>query len=39
MRDIQLVSKVKLKGIEIQDRAQEDSIRDITCSADHINSK
>jgi hypothetical protein len=39
IRDRQLASKVKLKRSQIQDRAQEDSIRDITCSADSIGPK
>jgi hypothetical protein len=39
MRDRQLASKVMLKGGQIQDQAHEDSIGDITCSADRIGSK
>jgi hypothetical protein len=39
MRDGRLASKAELKGSQIQDRAQEDSIRDITCSADSISPK
>jgi hypothetical protein len=39
MRDGRLVSKAKLKGSQIQDRAQENSIRDITCSANCIGPK
>jgi hypothetical protein len=39
MRDRQLASKAKLKGDQIQDRAQENLIRDITCSADSIDPK
>jgi hypothetical protein len=39
MRDERLASKAKLKGSQIEDRAQEDSIRDITCSDDSIGPK
>jgi hypothetical protein len=39
MRDEWLVSKAKLKGVQIQDRVQEKSIEDITCSADRIGLK
>jgi hypothetical protein len=39
MRDGRLASKANLKGSQIQDRAQEDSIRDITCIADRIGPK
>jgi hypothetical protein len=39
MRDGQLASQTKLQGDEIQDPAQENSIGDITCSADSIGSK
>jgi hypothetical protein len=39
MRDGRLASKKKLKGSEIQDRAHEHSIGDITCSADSIDPK
>jgi hypothetical protein len=39
MRDGWLASKAKLKGSQIQDRVQENSIRDITCSADSIGPK
>jgi hypothetical protein len=36
MRDGWLASKAKLKGSQIQDRAQDDSILDITCSVDRV---
>jgi hypothetical protein len=36
MRDRRLVTKAKLKGSQMQNRAQEDSIRDITSSANSI---
>jgi hypothetical protein len=39
MRDRRLVTKAKLKGSQVQNRAQEDSIRDITSSANSISSK
>jgi hypothetical protein len=39
MQDGRLASKAKLKGCQIQDRAQEDSIGDITCNADSIDPK
>jgi hypothetical protein len=39
MRDKMLVTKVKLKGSKMQNQAQEDSIRDIACSADSIGPK
>jgi hypothetical protein len=39
MRDGQLASKSKLKGGQIQDQAQENSIGDITCNADSIGPK
>jgi hypothetical protein len=39
MRNGWFASKVKLKGGQIQDRAQDDSIGDITCSADSIGPK
>jgi hypothetical protein len=39
MRDGRLASKAKLKWSQIQDRAQEDSIRDIACNADSIDLK
>jgi hypothetical protein len=39
MRDGQLASKVKLKGSQIQDRVQENSIGDITSSTDSIGPK
>jgi hypothetical protein len=39
MRDRQFVSKAKLKGGQIQDQAQENSIGDITCSANSIRQK
>jgi hypothetical protein len=39
MRDRQLASKANLKGGQIQDQAQENSIGDITCNADSISQK
>jgi hypothetical protein len=39
MRDGWLASKAKLKGSQIQDRAQEDSLGDITSSADSFSPK
>jgi hypothetical protein len=39
MRDGRLASKAKLKGSQIQDRAQKDSIRDIACTVDNISLK
>jgi hypothetical protein len=39
MRDRRLVTKVKLKGGQVQNRAQEDSIRDIASSADSVGPK
>jgi hypothetical protein len=39
MRDRRLMTKAKLKGSQVQNRAQEDSIRDIACSADSIGPK
>jgi hypothetical protein len=39
MRDGWLASKAKLKGGQIQDRAQENSIGDIKCNADSIDPK
>jgi hypothetical protein len=39
MRDGRLASKAKLKGGQIQDRAQENLIGDITSSADSIGPK
>jgi hypothetical protein len=39
MGDGQLVSKVKVKGSQIQDRAQENLIGDLTCSANSIGPK
>jgi hypothetical protein len=39
MRDGHLVSKVKLKESQMQDQAQDDSIREIACSADSIGPK
>jgi hypothetical protein len=39
MRDGWLASKVKLKGGQIQDRAQENLIGDITCNAKSIGPK
>jgi hypothetical protein len=39
MGDGRLASKIKLKGGQIQDRAWEDSIRNISCSADSIGTK
>jgi hypothetical protein len=39
MRDRWLASKAKLKGCQIQDRVQENSIGNITCSADSITPK
>jgi hypothetical protein len=39
MRDVWLASKAKLKGGQIQDRAQENSTGDITYTADSINPK
>jgi hypothetical protein len=39
MRDGWLASKAKLKGSQIHDRAQEHSIRDITCSVDRVGPK
>jgi hypothetical protein len=34
-----LVTKVKFKGSQMQNQAQEDLIRDISCSADSIGLK
>jgi hypothetical protein len=39
MRDIRLLIKAKLKGGQVQNRAQEDSIRDIASSADSVGPK
>jgi hypothetical protein len=39
MRDGRLASKAKVKGGQIQDRAQENLIGDISCSADSIGPK
>jgi hypothetical protein len=39
MRDGWLASKAKLKGDQVQDRAQKNSIGDIICSADSISPK
>jgi hypothetical protein len=39
MRDGRLASKVKLKGGQIQDQVQENSIGDITCNANSIGLK
>jgi hypothetical protein len=39
MRDGWIASKAKLKGCQIQDRVQEKSIGDITCSVDSISTK
>jgi hypothetical protein len=39
MRDRRLAIKVKLKGSQVQNRAQEDSIRDIASNADGISPK
>jgi hypothetical protein len=39
MRDRRLATKVKLKGSQVQNRAQEDLIRDITSSANSIGPK
>jgi hypothetical protein len=39
MRDGWLASKMKLKGGQMQNRAQEDSIGDIASSADSIGPK
>jgi hypothetical protein len=36
MRDRRRVTKVKLKGVQMQNQAQEDSIRNIACSANRI---
>jgi hypothetical protein len=36
MRDRRLATKAKLKGGQVQNRAQEDSIRNIACSANRI---
>jgi hypothetical protein len=39
MRDRRLATKVKHKGSQVQNRAQEDLIRDITSSANSIGPK
>jgi hypothetical protein len=39
MRDIRLTTEAKLKGSQMQNRVQEDSIRDITSSANSIGLK
>jgi hypothetical protein len=39
MRDRRLATKAKLKGSQVQNRAHEDSIRDITSSANSIGPK
>jgi hypothetical protein len=39
MRDIRLATKAKLIGGQVQNRAQEDSIRDIARSADSVDPK
>jgi S-methylmethionine-dependent homocysteine/selenocysteine methylase len=39
MRDRRLATKAKLKGGQMQNRAREDSIRNITCIVDSIGSK
>jgi hypothetical protein len=39
MKYKRLTTKVKLKGSQMQNPAQEDSIRDIACSADIISPK
>jgi hypothetical protein len=39
MRDRRLATKAKLKRSQMQNRAQEDSIRNITSSADRIGTK
>jgi hypothetical protein len=39
MRDMRFASKVKFKGGQMQNRAHEDSIRDVACSADSIGPK
>jgi hypothetical protein len=39
MKDRGLVTKAKLKGSQVQNRAQEDSIRDITSSVNSIGPK
>jgi hypothetical protein len=39
MRDRRLTTKGKLKGSQMQNRVQEDSIRDIACNADSIGPK
>jgi hypothetical protein len=39
MRGGQLASKAKLKGGQVQNRAQQNSIGDITCSVDSIGPK
>jgi hypothetical protein len=39
MRDRRLTTKAKLKGSQVQNQAQEDSIRDITNSANSIGPK
>jgi hypothetical protein len=39
MRDGRLVTKAKLKASQMQNRAQEDLIRNIASSADSIDSK
>jgi hypothetical protein len=39
MRDIRLATKAKLKGSQVHNRAQEDSIRNITNSANSIDLK
>jgi hypothetical protein len=39
MRDRRLATKAKLKGSQVQNRAQEDLIRDITSSANSIDPK
>jgi hypothetical protein len=39
VRDKRLATKAKLKGSQVQNRAQEDSIRNITSSANNIDPK
>jgi hypothetical protein len=39
MRDRRLATKAKLKGSQVQNRTQEDLIRDITSSANNIGPK
>jgi hypothetical protein len=39
MRNRRLMTKVKLKGSQVQNHAQEDSVRDVTSSANSIGPK